>query len=142
GASPEPATPAWNLKRLYPSPRPIQLIRYMAHRGQRSDPGAPSYDPEGLPLVPGLIELVTPESSEPGQRHEHLRWFLGAGAVNAGRGEPGDRAHEAGGNGWSRAIEWIPYQRRTFVTPAFPGYVSAPSTITTAAAPVLRRCDS
>ncbi len=26
---------------------------------------------------------------------------------------------------WIRAVEWVPYQRPTFVTPAFPGYVSA-----------------
>ncbi len=139
GAVHDAAITAWNLKRLYTSARPIQLIRFMAHRGQRSDPGAPGYDPEGLPLVPGLIELVTPESSAPGQRHEHLRWFLGAVAVNTWRGEPGDRAHEAGGNGWIRAIEWIPYQRRTFVTPAFPGYVSGHSTFSSAAARVMDR---
>ena len=34
-----------------------------------SDPGQPSYDPLGLPLVPGLIELVTAASSAPGERH-------------------------------------------------------------------------
>jgi hypothetical protein len=133
------AITAWNLKRLHTSARPIQLIRYMAHRGQRSDRAAASYDPEGLPLVPGLLELVTPESSAPGQRHEHLRWFLGTVAVYTWLGEPGDRAHEAGGNGWIRALEWIPYQRRTFVTPAFPGYVSGHSTFSSAAARVMER---
>ena len=33
------------------------MIRYMAFQGQSSDPKAPSYNSEGLPLVPGLIEL-------------------------------------------------------------------------------------
>jgi hypothetical protein len=36
-----------------------------------------------------------------------------------------------------RAKEWIPYQRRTFVTPAFPGYISGHSTFSRAAAEVL-----
>ena len=53
------------------------------------------------------------------------------------RGEPGARATEVGGVGWIRAIDWIPYQRRTFVTPAFPGYVSGHSTFSRAAAEVL-----
>ena len=34
------------------------MIRYMAGLGQSSDPTLPSYDKEGLPLVPGLIELI------------------------------------------------------------------------------------
>jgi hypothetical protein len=34
-------------------------------------------------------------------------------------------------------VEWIPYQRRTFVTPAFPGYVSGHSTFSSAAARVM-----
>jgi hypothetical protein len=42
-----------------------------------------------------------------------------------------------GGVGWIRALEWIPYQRRTFVTPAFPGFVSGHSTFSRAAAEVL-----
>ena len=34
-------------------------------------------------------------------------------------------------------MEWVPYQRPTFVTPAFPGYVSGHSTFSRAAAEVL-----
>lgn len=36
-----------------------------------------------------------------------------------------------------RARDWFPYQRRTFVTPAFPGFVSGHSTFSRAAAEVL-----
>jgi hypothetical protein len=36
-----------------------------------------------------------------------------------------------------RALDWIPYQRRTFVTPAFPGFVSGHSTFSRAAAEAL-----
>ena len=39
--------------------RPISSIRYMGGLGQSSDPNGDSYDPLGLPLVPGLIEVVT-----------------------------------------------------------------------------------
>jgi hypothetical protein len=36
-----------------------------------------------------------------------------------------------------RAVDWLPYQRKTFNTPAFPGYVSGHSTFSRAAAEVL-----
>jgi hypothetical protein len=58
-------------------------------------------------------------------------------AVRSWRGEPGDRKTELGGVAWIRAADWIPYQRRTFVTPAFPGYISGHSTFSRAAAVVL-----
>ena len=41
------------------------------------------------------------------------------------------------GVGWIRAQEWWPYQRPTFVTPPFAGYVSGHSTFSRAAAEVL-----
>lgn len=40
---------------------------------------------------------------------------------------------------WVRGVEWMPYQPRTFVTPAFPGYVSGHSTFSHAAARTLER---
>ena len=36
-----------------------------------------------------------------------------------------------------RGVDWIPYQRRTFVTPAFPGFTSGHSTFSRAAAEAL-----
>ena len=91
---------------------------YVAGRGQSSDPSGPSYDAMGLPLIPGLIEVITKESSGPGQRHAHLAAFVGQIAVRDWRGEPGDRTAQASGVGWVRGVEWATYQRRTFVTPA------------------------
>jgi hypothetical protein len=38
---------------------------------------------------------------------------------------------------WIRAVEWVPYQAPTFVTPSFQGYVSGHSTFSRAAAEVL-----
>lgn len=139
GAVHDAAITAWGLKRKYTSSRPITIIRHMAGLGQSTDPGGPSYDPEGLPLVAGTIELITDESAAPGQRHHHLRWWKGELALRAWRGEPGRRDDEFGGVGWIRAVDWIPYQRRTFVTPAFPGFVSGHSTFSRAAAEVLTR---
>ena len=109
----------------------------MGAKGQSSDPHGPSYDPNGLPLVPGLIEVVTKESSAKGQRHEHLAFYVGQVAVRGWPGEPGDRRLQDSGTAWVRAIDWIPYQRRTFVTPAFPGYISGHSTFSRAGAEVL-----
>ncbi len=137
GALHDAAIAAWEQKRVHTSARPITLVRYMGGLGQSSAPAAPSYHPHGLPLVPGLVELVTPESARTGSRHAHLARYLGQVAVRGWRGEPGDRATEVGGVDWVRAIDWIPYQRRTFVTPAFPGYVSGHSTFSRAAAEVL-----
>ncbi len=137
GALHDAAIAAWELKRHYESARPITLIRYFGSLGQRTDPALPSYHEDGLPLIPGVIELITEQSSAPGARHEHLARYVGELAVYSWRGEPGDRETEIGGIDWIRAIEWLPYQRRTFVTPAFPGYVSGHSTFSRAGAEVL-----
>jgi hypothetical protein len=53
------ACAAWSVKRYYNGWRPISAIRYCGGLGQSSDANLPSYHPEGLPLVPELIELVT-----------------------------------------------------------------------------------
>jgi hypothetical protein len=106
----------------------------MADKGQRSDPAQPSYSPDGLLLKPGVVEVITEASSAPGERHHHLRWYLGEIAVRSWPGEPGDRANETTPIQWMRARDWIPYQRRTFVTPAFPGFTSGHSTFSRAAA--------
>jgi hypothetical protein len=137
GAEHDAAITAWGIKRQTTTVRPISLVRWMGGKGQSSDPNGPSYDPDGLPLVPGLIEVVTKESSAPGQRHAHLAFFVGQVAVRDWLGEPGDRAHQVAGVGWVRAMDWITYQRRTFVTPAFPAFISGHSTFSRAGAEVL-----
>jgi hypothetical protein len=128
------AISAWELKRDGLGPRPVTLIRWMAQNGQRSDPSLPSYSEDGLPLVPGLIELITEESSAPGERHYDLRWYIGEIAVWSWPGEPGERKDHYTPLTWMRGKDWIPYQRRTFVTPAFPGYTSGHSTFSRAGA--------
>ena len=137
GAVHDAAVAAWGLKGFYDSTRPISMIRYLGGNGQSSDPTGPSYDPEGLPLEDGLVEVITPESSAPGERHEALADHAGEIAVHAWRGFPEDPQTETSGVGWIRAVDWVPYQRSTFVTPAFAGYVSGHSTFSRAAAEVL-----
>jgi hypothetical protein len=109
----------------------------MGGLGQSTDPEGPSYDPAGLPLVDGLVEVITDESSAPGERHEALAGHVGEIAVRSWRGFPDDPETETSGVGWILAVDWVPYQRATFVTPAFPGYVSGHSTFSRAAAEVL-----
>ncbi len=137
GALHDAAIATWGVKGFYDSSRPISQIRYMGERGQSSDPSGPSYDPEGLPLVPGLIEVVTAESSAPGQRHGTLAGHVGEIAIDAWRGFPDDPTTQTSGVGWILAIDWVPYQRSTFVSPAFAGYPSGHSTFSRAAAEVL-----
>jgi hypothetical protein len=137
GAVHNAAIAAWGLKGRYDSVRPITLIRYMGGLGQSSDPSGPSYNPLGLPLVPGLIEVVTAQSSAAGQRHHRLAKYVGRIAVRAWGGSPGDPSTEVGGTRWMLATAWVPYQLPTFVTPSFPGFVSGHSTFSRSAAEVL-----
>jgi hypothetical protein len=133
GAVHNAAIAAWGLKGRYDSVRPISLIRYMGGKGQSSDPALPSYHAKGLPLVPGLIELVTAESAAAGERHERLSASVGRVAVRAWRASQTGRL----GARWMLATAWTPYQLPSFVTPSFPGYVSGHSTFSRAAAEVL-----
>ena len=166
GAQHDAAIAAWTAKHYYDSARPISLIRYMGGLGQSSDSSAPSYHPDGLPLEPGLIELITAETTAPGGRHEHLAAFcelgqnwgkpcqvnadchdaLGTGtcvsavgqiAIRAWNGSPANPQTELGGVSWRRAVTWMPFQAATFVTPPFPGYTSGHSTYSRAGAAVL-----
>ena len=121
GALHDAAVAAWGCKRVYDYVRPISSIRYLADEGL-------------LPLEPDLVEMVTLESSAPGERHEGLT--VGKIAVHAWGGEPGDDVSYTGAR-WIHAENWLPYQRSTFVTPAFAGYVSGHSCFSRAAAEVL-----
>jgi hypothetical protein len=137
GAVHDAAVAAWGLKGHYDSVRPISMIRYLGGLGQSTDPSAPAYHPSGLPLVPGLVEVVTADSTAAGQRHAHLSDHVGEVVVRSWQGNPDDPETEIGGVGWIRAVEWVPYQQPTFVTPAFAGYVSGHSTFSRAAAEVM-----
>lgn len=154
GATHDAACAAWSLKRYYHGARPITMIRYMGTRGQSSDPLGLSYHPQGLPLEPGVVEVVTGASAAPGQRHERI-WDVASngyitGSLLTGQvvvfswpGEhpanlpaPSVATHQSVVR-WQLARDWLPFQRKTFNTPAFPGYVSGHSTFSRAAAEAL-----
>ena len=137
GAVHDAAIAAWGLKGHYDSVRPISMIRYMGGLGQSSDPTGPAYNKEGLPLVPGLVEVITKESSAPGQRHAALALSVGKIAIKAWGGIPKDPKTQTTGAVWMLAGNWVPYQLPTFVTPSFQGYASGHSTFSRAAAEVM-----
>lgn len=124
GAVHDVAVAVWGVKRHYDYVRPISSIR---HLGQNNL----------LPIEPGLCEIVTAASSQPGNRHAHLANHIGETAILAWGGEPGDPETEYTGAEWILAENWLPYQRDTFVTPAFAGYVSGHSGFSRASAEVL-----
>jgi hypothetical protein len=135
------AVAVWGMKGWYDYARPVAALRAMAERGQRSDPGLPSYHPEGFELRPDFIELVTAESSAPGERHEHLADSIGEIAIKAWRGPEfiADPETDVAGVGWILAKDWWPYQRPTFVTPPFAGFPSGHSAFSRAAASILHQ---
>ena len=137
GAVHDAAIAAWGSKGYYDSARPISMIRYMGGLGQSSDPRGPSYDPDGLPLVPDLVEVITDASAAEGERHETLAGHEGEIAIYAWAGNPEAPETQTSGAAWILATEWVPYQLPTFVTPSFAAYVSGHSTFSRAAAEVL-----
>ena len=116
------AVAVWGVKEHYDYVRPISAIRYLGRRGD-------------LPIVPGLVEEITPATA--GSYHSDLSDHVGELAVQAWPGEPDNPEARAGGREWILAREWLPYQRDTFVTPAFAGYVSGHSGFSRAAAEIL-----
>jgi hypothetical protein len=128
------ACAAWSVKRYYNGWRPISTIRYCGGLGQSSDSGLPSYHTNGLPLVTNLIELVTDDTVASGR---HAGLTPGKIAVFCWPGQPEFPDTDTSGVHWIHAEDWMPYQRKTFVTPAFPGYISGHSTFSRAAAEVM-----
>ena len=72
GAMHDAAVSAWSIKGYYDYVRPVSAIRYMGDRGQSTDPNLPSYDPNGLPIIPGRIELVKVGDSLAGNFNENV----------------------------------------------------------------------
>jgi hypothetical protein len=124
----------WAVKRHYNGWRPLTPIRYCGGLGQSSDPKLPSYHTNGLPLVPDLIELVTDVSVNSGR---HAGLTPGKIAVLSWPGQPEFPSEQTSDVKWVHAEDWMTYQKKTFVTPGFPGYVSGHSTFSRAAAEAL-----
>ena len=153
-ATHDAACAAWSLKRHYSGPRPITMIRHMGTKGQSSNPAGPSYHAEGLPLMTNVCEVITAATATAGGKHQTI-WDVNTGSSRAGSnfiGQiavfswPGEHpsnlpAPSVATNQsfvtWMLAKDWLPFQRKTFNTPAFPGYISGHSTFSRAAAEVL-----
>ncbi|QNR24411.1 DUF6851 domain-containing protein [Croceimicrobium hydrocarbonivorans] len=135
GAMHDAAIGAWACKGWYDYLRPISALRYMADRGQSSDPNKPRFNPRGLPLIPGLIEQVDSNDVLVGPSNVHwgkikVKAWMGPDSIT-------DPADDMAGVGWILAENWWPYQRPTFVTPPFAGYLSGHSTFSRAAAEIM-----
>jgi hypothetical protein len=137
GSVHDAAIATWEVKAEYDFTRPLTLIRAMAGNGQSSDPQGLSYHPDGLPLEADLVEVITAQSSAPGERHEHLAAYIGEITIFCWKGHPDDPVTEYAGCDWILGVEWLPYQQRTFVTPPFAGYTSGHSGFSRASAEVL-----
>jgi hypothetical protein len=135
GALHDAAICAWGIKGWYDASRPVSVLRYMASKGQSSVPALPSYHPEGLELIPGFVELVQAGDPLAGANNENigkvkLYTWKGHAAV------PGPTV-AASGAAWILGESFITYQKKTFVTPPFAGFISGHSTFSRAAADVI-----
>ena len=137
GAMHDAAISAWGVKGYYDYIRPVSAIRYLAELGQRSDPTLPNYSPFGFELVDGFVELVDENDPLVGDNMEHLNKLK----ANVWRGPDyiNDPDTDQAGVGWILIENWWPYQRPSFVTPPFAGYVSGHSTYSRAAAEILTK---
>jgi hypothetical protein len=135
GAMHDAAITAWGIKGYYDYARPINAIRYLADRGQSSDPTEANYHPDGLRLIDGLIELIKEGDPLVGKLNENI----GKLKVHSWKGPDyiSNPQVQTAGVDWILAENWWPYQRPSFVTPPFAGYVSGHSTYSRAAAEVL-----
>ena len=129
------AVSVWGIKGWYDYVRPISVIRYLSGLGQSSNPSLDNYHPQGLPIVEGFIETVEDGDFLEGNNNENI----GKIKLFTWRGHDyiDDEDLDQASVGWILAENWWPYQRPTFVTPNFAGYVSGHSTFSRAAAEVL-----
>lgn len=135
GAMHDAAIAAWSIKGWYDYIRPVSALRAMADLGQSSLPEAPSWHPNGIALKPGHVELV--QAGEPLAGYDNQ--FAGKVKMRVWQGPDYvvNPSTDTGDVGWILADNWWPYQRPSFVTPPFAGFVSGHSTYSRAAAEVL-----
>ena len=154
GAMHDAAITAWGLKGCYDWIRPVSAIRSMADRGQATDPNDPDcpYNVDGIeyiddpndPAGDGSKRVI--DCVRPGDALADDPDTPGVDALNVGkiklwawRGPAyiSNANFDAAGVGWILAENWWPYQRPTFVTPPFAGYISGHSTYSRTAAELL-----
>ena len=129
------AISVWGIKGWYDFVRPISIIRYLSSLGQSSNSSLANYHPQGLPIIENYIETVEDGDLLSGENNENT----GKIKLYTWRGHDyiDDIEVDQASVGWILADDWWPYQRPTFVTPNFAGYVSGHSTFSRSAAEVL-----
>ncbi|SDS69693.1 FG-GAP-like repeat-containing protein [Winogradskyella sediminis] len=126
GGMHDAAISAWSIKGWYDYIRPVSALRYMAEQGQSTDPTRDNYSVSGIELIDDYIEIVEESDAlagDNGQNIGKIKMYTWKGHDYIDNTET-DQA----GVGWILAEDWYPYQRPTFVTPPFAGYVSGHST--------------
>lgn len=138
GTMHDAAVAAWSVKGWYDYIRPVSAIRAIAQLGQASNMSQQvDYNENAFKLIPGLIEQVKfgdPLTLLQDDAVGKIKLYTWRGPNFIG-----DPESSIAGVGWILADNWWPYQRPTFVTPPFAGYVSGHSTFSRAAAEVLTR---
>jgi len=135
GAMHDAAVSVWGIKGWYDYIRPVTAIRALAELGQSSDSTLMNYHPGGMQLDSGAVELVMPGDDLAGPNDE----YVGKIKILTWRGPDyiNNPVNDVAGVGWILAENWWSYQRPSFVTPNFAGYVSGHSTFSRAAAEVM-----
>ena len=135
GGMHDAAISAWSVKGWYDYIRPISAIRSMAERGQSTDNTLDNYHVGGIELIDGYIEVVEAGDPLAGFANQHV----GKIKLYTWKGHDfiGDTETDQAGVGWILAEDWYPYQRPTFVTPPFAGYVSGHSTFSRTASELM-----
>lgn len=146
-ATHDAAVAAWSVKGWYDYVRPISAIRFMAMRGQSSDPDDPDcpYHPQGIeyvadptdPAGDGSLRVI--DCVRPGDPLADGGTHVGKIKIFSWRGPESisNPNFEVAGVDWILAENWWPMMRPDFVTPPFAGYISGHSTLTRAGAEVL-----
>ena len=136
GAMHDAAISAWGSKGYYDYARPISVIRYLSENGQSTHEDSTNYNPNGFPLIEGYIEMVSLGDPLVGENNKNL----GKVKLYTWKGFSESTSSDVEkGSGWILAEEWWPYQRPSFVTPPFAGYISGHSTYSSAAATILEK---
>jgi hypothetical protein len=128
GALYDASIAAWGVKGYYQGSRPLTAIRFLSSAQAKG---------RGFKERPDVIELLTFENTKPGAKHARFVGHEGEYVVRSWKGAPKNPDSEFLGVDWILGAAWVPYQRPTFVTPPFPGYVSGHSTFSRAAAEVM-----
>jgi len=154
GAMHDAAITAWGHKGCYDWIRPVSAIRAMAERGQSTDPDDPDcpYNVDGIayiddpddPAGDGSRRVI--DCVRPGDPLADDPSVPGVDSLNVGkiklwawRGPRyiSNAVFDFAGVDWILAEDWWSYQRPTFVTPPFAGYISGHSTYSRTAAELL-----